>query len=123
MLQFTVKAPYCTVYLSSMQCQVVLLRRDGVRLKRAEWGEALHGHLEVRDWPSGSSFKRPVRIAELWSGPVDYPRTHLTVPIFDPVLLRLRNDSFILSGTELQTHEGRTAEHVQMWLCLLGKAK
>jgi len=102
-----------------MLCEVVALRRSGIRLRRAEWPEPVRGNLEISDWDGGSnSFKRHVRQAELWE---IHPtvRRLLRVPIFDPVILRTVDDGFLLAGIELNASDaGRTvAEHVQVWLC------
>lgn len=102
-----------------MLCEVIVLRKAGVRLKRADWPAPMFGNLRISDWDGAhNSFKRNVRQAELWE---DHPtiKRMLRRPIFDPVILRTVDDGFLLSGIEIESVDAGQviAEHVQLWLC------
>lgn len=102
----------------SHQWDVVLLRRDGLRLRPCELAAPVRGLIEVTDRVD-TTFRRPVRVADLIN-PVSRLQTRqgLITPIFEPVLLRMdEHGAMSLSGIELRSVDGRVAEHQQVWRC------
>ena len=99
-----------------MRYSVTPLRRKGVRLTKEDVASAqpFVGEMTVKDWPEGNSFKRFVRVAQLTNGSTQF-QSALIQPIFDPVIVKMDGDSFVLLGTELHTDQERTSEHIQCW--------
>ena len=99
-----------------MRYAVTPLRRKGLRLTKEAVASAQPyvGELTIEDWPQGNSFKRFVRVAQLTNGSTQFQSTTIQ-PIFDPVIVKMDGDSFVLFGTELHLDQGRTSEHIQCW--------
>jgi hypothetical protein len=102
-----------------MQCAVTLLRRHGLRLKPNELGEPIKGDLELTDHEGTSTFRRELRVANLWAETHSGSRRSSLVPLWDPIVLRIGHNTLTLCGIELNTGDGRVAEHVQLWRCSL----
>jgi hypothetical protein len=107
---------------ASQRCEhvrtsVVLLRRAGMRLRRAELAPPQIGDLRVGD-AGATSFKRPGLVAYLWEqrGALD---RHIGLPLFDVALVHVGPDSFSLAGLELQALDGRVREFAQVWRCAM----
>jgi hypothetical protein len=100
-----------------MRVRVVLLRRDGLRLKAAELAAPVEGCLRVDD-STASSFKRVGRLASLVETGVhgEVTRTLLHA-LFDPVVLRMDATTFSLGGVELRCSGERVTEVYQVWRC------
>ena len=64
-----------------------------------------------------NSFKRHVRIVQLWDCHPTTKRS-LLLPMFDPVILKTVEGGFLLSGIEIESRGTDVAEHVQLWLCM-----
>ena len=100
-------------------CAVTELRRSGLRLKKSEVAPPTRGNLLMSERAQGnSSFKRAVRVVELWS---EYAgntwRRQEIHPLFEPQLVFMDAQSFVICGTQLETTDGRISEHTQVWLC------
>jgi hypothetical protein len=104
-----------------MRCAVTLLRRQGLRLRSAELEPPIVGDLELTDHEGASTFRRDLRVANLWADTHSVSRRSLVVPLWDPVVLRIGPDTLTLCGIELSSDEvgQRVAECVQIWRCTL----
>lgn len=104
-----------------MLVDVVRLRDQGVRLRKAELPAPVRGHLVIEDDAStSSSFKRPIRVAHLYQSiGVQLSRQDAMLPIFDAVVIRIEGEVVTVTGTELASGGGRVAEHGQVWRCTL----
>jgi hypothetical protein len=100
-----------------MWVAVVMLRRQGLRLKRGELAVPVEGDLRIGD-AGQNNFARPMLAARLWSdaASVEMP---LGVPLFEPAVVHAEGDTFSLRGIELAVVEGRLMEHSQVWRCTL----
>ena len=102
-----------------MYVSVKLLRDNGRRLSREEWGSAqpLVGRLRIYDTErerNGRNIK--MKIAELKAdrgGSLEYG---LRQPIFDPVLIAADEKGFVLRGYEVCGVADGIVETVQLWL-------
>lgn len=102
----------------SIQWDVVLLRRQGQRLRRGELEPATRGLIEIGE-RADTTFRRAVRVAELLN-PVTrlQSRQSVLLPLFDPVVLQVDGAGVMsITGIELHAHGGRVAEHQQVWRC------
>lgn len=108
-----------------MLCDVVLLRRRGLRLKPKELEPPVRGDLVITDRggePAMSSFKRPVRAAKLYGlGGNPEIRREVLQPIFDAEVIRVEGSIITVVGIELQSvlETRQLWEHVQIWRCTL----
>lgn len=102
-----------------MLCDVTLLRRNGMRLRKGELQEPARGMLRVAMDDGRSSFKRPLLVATL-QAPKGASRQmlDLLLPLFDASIVSAGDGSMTLQGIELQTLDGRVFEHVQLWRCV-----
>ena len=95
-----------------MKFNVVRLYADGVRLPRDVILAAppLVGQLTISDWPEGNASKRPLKQAQLktLAATLAYD---LTQPLFDPIILRMTKEGFVLRGWEFKNG----GEMVQEW--------
>lgn len=73
--------------------------------------------MELTDHDGASTFRREVRVANLWAGTASGSRRSLVVPLWDPVVLRIGRDSLTLCGIELRAEGQRVSECVQLWRC------
>lgn len=100
-----------------MLVAVTLLRLHGRRLRAAELKHPVVGDLEVTDHEGASTFRRVMRVANLWASTSSGTRRSLLVPIWEPVVLRVGSDVLTLQGIELDSSGDRIAEHMQVWRC------
>ena len=105
-----------------MDAVVTLLRRRGVRLTRSDLAaaECYRGDLSVKSIRDAALSKRATRVAELVPLSLrERKRGEAPPPLFDPVLVRMQRDCFVLVGFEVQTlydRRGSVVEYVQSWL-------
>ena len=105
-----------------MDAIVTLLRRKGVRLTRSDLAsaESYYGDLSVRDIRDDALTKRATRVAELVPPSLRERKNGQAPPLlFDPVLMRMKRDCFVLVGFEVHTlydRRGSVVEYVQSWL-------
>ncbi len=100
-----------------MLFSVVQTRLSGVRLTREEIAAVapLVGRLSIHDWLTGNTAGRALRVATLRHPTTSY-HTDLLLPIFDPVMVRMTGEGFLLVGWQIETlPDNRTAEHSQGW--------
>ena len=88
-----------------------------MRLRPHELSAAVTGELELIDHEGASTFRRVIRVANLWAETHSGSRRTLLVPLWDPHIVRIGADWFTLQGIELGTQDNRVAEHLQMWRC------
>ncbi len=95
---------------------VIETHRQGVRLSREEIraAEPIVGQLEITDWPHGNAFRRAVRVANLRHPAIDYYPALLT-PLFDPVIVRMTSQGFLLVGVQIHATDTGTFETTQGW--------
>lgn len=100
------------LYIYTVKCEVILLRRYGLRLRPEEWGDAVLGRLDMSNTRGFSGpLQTVMRRLELHindSGPA--------LCLFDPVFLDVLGDGFAVRGVELAPGGGRVYEHSQTWL-------
>lgn len=102
-----------------MLVDLVRLRDKGMRLRKGELQPAVRGQLEIEDDAGTSlSFKRPIRIAHLYTTiGVQATRQDALQPIFDVTVIRIAANVLTITGTELATADGRVTEFGQIWRC------
>lgn len=96
-----------------MLVRITLMRRHGLRLRSEELSEPLAGTLQLRDWTTGNSFGRAVRVLELLEtvGTIQRP----ALSLFEPDLVAIRDGCMVYRGIELHSVDGRVYEHEQIW--------
>lgn len=96
-----------------MKVTVTMLRRNGMRLKKAELDPPVTADLHMYDWNDGNSFRRAIRVLELRRrvGSIDQPFAKLV----DPDLVTVNGASFVFRGVEIEARDGRVFEHEQLW--------
>jgi hypothetical protein len=105
-----------------MDAVVTLLRRKGVRLTRSDLAsaECYYGDLSVHDIRDSALTRRAKRVAELVPPSLrERKNGNAPPPLFDPVLVRMKRDCFVLVGFEVHTlydRRGSVVEYVQSWL-------
>lgn len=100
-----------------MLFSVVETHRRGVRLTRDEirTAEPIVGQLEVTDWLEGSAAGRAIRVARLQHPTIGY-YPQLLSPIFDPHIVRMTGQGFLLIGTQVHlTEQAGSVEAIQGW--------
>ena len=110
--------------MNSMWVDVVLCRRNGLRLRKSEWPAPVRGELRIEESErDANSFKRGVRVANLLA-PTGASRVHAGVllPIFDPVLIPAPPGHILIRGIEIASMAASDGslnvyEHEQLWLC------
>ena len=99
-----------------MLCEVIILMRDGKRLKKQELAKPILTFLEVRAWNSHlPDMRRHIRVANLYVMAGKAKAT--TASIFDPEVVTTTADGFVLRGNEVVMTVTRKREVEQMWLC------
>lgn len=106
-----------------MLIDVVCLRARGVRLRKSELAAPVRGHLEVADdLGTALSFKRPIRVAQLINRiGVQSTAQNSLKPLFDAKVIVVERDTITITGTELESEDGRVREFGQVWRCTLVK--
>lgn len=99
-----------------MLCDVVLLRRDGMRLKPPELAPAVRGTLATQ-WMAQSSLGRPTLVANLFEHLGETRQRALLHTLLDVQLEFIADGQLSLSGLELDTADGRLIERRQVWRC------
>lgn len=99
-----------------MLCEVTILMRDGMRLKKQELAKPILTFLEVRNWKLHvPDMRRHVRVANLY---VNAGKAKgITGSIFDPEVVTTTADGFVFRGYEVVLTDNGKREVVQMWLC------
>ncbi len=100
-----------------MLFSVVETHRQGVRLTREaiRAAEPIVGQLEITDWLEGSAFGRALRVARLKHPTLSY-HPELRHPLFDPQIVRMTGQGFLLIGIQIHTNEQLKAiEAAQGW--------
>lgn len=98
-----------------MFCEVITLRKNGLRLRPDEWPEPIAGRLYLEYWQgSTNNHRRCIRSLDLLArrGSIDVPALRMA----DAELVDIAGDGMLLRGVELRADGGRVHEHVQMWL-------
>lgn len=97
-------------------CEVVLLRRNGMRLRQQDLAEPVRGLVRTQ-WLTSSSFGRPIMTADLVvpSGVAAY--RSVLQSLLDVRLEAITAGYIALAGTELMTVDGRMFEYRQVWRC------
>lgn len=91
-----------------MLFSVIQTHRQGTRLSREEIRAAapIIGQLDINDWLQGSSAGRALRVARLKHPTISY-YPELLSPLFDPCIVRMTSQGFLLLGTQIHTDEQR----------------
>lgn len=100
-----------------MLFSVLQTHHQGVRLSRKEIRAAdpLVGQLEIIDWLEGNAAGRAVRVANLKHPTISY-HPNLLSPIFDPQIVKMTSQGFLLVGTQIHCDEQfRPIETLQGW--------
>ncbi len=99
-----------------MLFSVVQTHCEGVRLTRDEIKAAtpIVGRLEISDWAQNYS-GRSLKVAKL-RNPNSTLLTELLLPIFEPIIVKMTDKGFLISGYQLKCLDtGKMAEYVQGW--------
>jgi hypothetical protein len=101
-----------------MKVAIIRTMQDGVALSRAELLEAprLTGHLYLDDSPEQNVFARPVRWARLISTVQGTGDIDVAAPLFEPQLIKVRNNRMTLVGHEIHADTGVAHHVIQVWL-------
>lgn len=97
---------------------------NGVKLTRAEIlaAEPAPGQLLISDWLEGNAETRALRVAYLKHPTIEHHPGQLT-PLFDPVVVRMTADGFLLVGWQARrTPDGKTMQLKQGWW-VVGESK
>jgi hypothetical protein len=98
-----------------MFCEVIELRKNGLRLRPEEWPAPVAGQLQMAQWDSKhTSYHRTIRRLVLW-----VPWGTQIVPgpwLGDAQLVDVVGDAQLLRGDVLHSEDGRIHEHAQLWL-------
>lgn len=98
-----------------MFCEIIELRRNGLRLRPEEWPAPVAGQLRMDYWEgSKNSHRRTLRQAALWQHMGVNWRPALVIA--DPDWIDVVGDALLMRGLQLQSLEGRMYEHQQLWL-------
>lgn len=98
-----------------MFCEVITLRASGMRLRPAEWPEPARGLLKMHHMSyADCAARRTLRRLDLLGEWVSHPICLLH--LFEPELVDLVGDGMLLRGHVIETRNGRTCEHEQLWL-------
>lgn len=111
------------LYALTVLYDVVLLRKQGQRLRRADWPPFLRGDLRITEMDrAGNGSKRNLLCAHLWQAFGTTRRRGLAT-LFDPVLLPYKDDGLLIAGIDLSSTDGGRVvyEHRQIWLCTSAK--
>lgn len=101
-----------------MRFAVVELRKDGLRLSREEIAAApAHcGELIISNLPASMAEGRPMTSANISHISSSTPYA-LVPPLFEPVLVRMQQNWFVLNGWQIQINEQKKCVHFrQEWL-------
>lgn len=99
-----------------MLCELIELRRDGLRLRPDEWPAPLVGDLQM-DYSDGrqNNSRRTLRRLTLWQSDGGNTRRP-GVPLIDPELIDVLGDALLFRGHMLAVQDTRIYEHEQLWL-------
>lgn len=98
-----------------MFCEVITLRKDGLRLRPDEWPEPVRGLLRIdQREASTNASRRTMREVKVMGEWVTTPMT--LIFMFDPELIDTVGDGFLLRGHVVNSSSGRCHEHQQLWL-------
>ena len=105
-----------------MLYSVLFLRKKGLRLRPSELAEPVTGELQLIDWVTVNSFKRPIR-ALLLQQPYGAGRVRRTcATLADPELLSWEAGQQSFRGIEVEVVGDRTYEYEQVWRVTLTPA-
>lgn len=98
-----------------MFCEVIELRKNGLRLRPEEWPAPVAGHLRMAQWDSShTSYHRAIRKLVLR---VPWGTSMVPGPwLGDAQLVDVVGDAQLLRGDVLHSEDGRIHEHAQLWL-------
>ncbi|MEN5181795.1 hypothetical protein ABE501_18695 [Comamonas testosteroni] len=104
-----------TLYIYTIFCEVILLRKNGRRLSRSEWERPLRGMLEL-GWRSKDAcvLNRYAHEIGLYEK-VGTSSQKSLVLMFEPRVVAIDGQSLIWVGTEVETIAGRVHEFMQAW--------
>ena len=105
------------LYAYTVFCEITFLRKNGMRLREAEWlapvcADLIFGDHEARS----NSFRRHLRCATLYER-YGGQAWRTVAMLADPVILRSVGDGWLIAGIEIHAQEGRAHEYSQLWLC------
>jgi hypothetical protein len=103
---------------SIMKCRVIRMRIAGVTVPKAALqiqGEA-RGDLRIID-TGESGFNRIIKLAQLVRG---MPGGESIETLYEPHILWMNEDRFVLTGFERQNRDGQVVDYAQSWLCKIG---
>ncbi|WP_265948285.1 hypothetical protein [Dechloromonas sp. A34] len=96
---------------------VVQTHHRGTRLSREEIraAEPIIGQLVISDWLEGNAAGRAIRVANLKHPTTSYC-PNLLSPIFDPQIVKMTTQGFLLLGTQIRCDEQlKPVETLQGW--------
>ena len=98
-----------------MFCEVIELRKNGLRLRPEEWPAPVAGHLRMAQWDSShTSYHRAIRKLVVW---VPWGTSLVPGPsLADAQLVDVVGEAQLIRGDVLHSEDGRIHEHAQLWL-------
>jgi hypothetical protein len=101
-----------------MNVAIIRTMQNGVALSRAELLEAprLTGQLVLEDCSEQNVFARTIRRARLVSTVQGTGDVDIAAPLFEPQLIKVRNNRMTLVGHEIHADAGVPRHVVQVWL-------
>lgn len=101
-----------------MKVAIIRTMRDGLALSRAELLEAprLAGELVLEPWSEQNVFARPIKRARLISTLPGTGDIDIAAPLFEPELIKVRDNKLTLVGHEIHSENGIARHVLQVWL-------
>lgn len=103
------------LYKQTVFCEIIELRRAGVRLAPKDWPKPVIGELRMaHESGSNNNLRRSLRRATLYvhQGTRITPENYLV----DPVVIDVLGDALLWRGYETKLTEHGLAEYEQLWL-------
>jgi len=117
--QVTNRYGVISLYISTVFCQIIQLRLDGLRLRQDAWPAPVAGRLDMECVSAEhTNFRRTLRQATLSTQVGANQRWVKQLFLFDPVLLHINDEGLVLRGIQLKRTDAGIYEQEQMWLCL-----
>ena len=103
------------VYKSTVFCEIIEIRRRGLRLAPRDWPQPVIGDLRLEYWDGRSnSLRRTIRNVQLWEPCGAQMRPALR--LIDPVIIDVLGSAMLWRGHVTERTDEGTCEYEQIWL-------
>lgn len=101
-----------------MKVAIIRTMHEGIPLSKGELnGAPRHrGQLLIEDLADANTFGRPIRLARLISPAQGVGDIDVVAPLFEPALIKVRDERMTLVGHEIHADKGVTRHVFQVWL-------